>query len=97
MSRTSRRPPSQAAVTYSSTTDLMSRGLKVCRSRTSSIGMCLVIGRGNDRFNAPSHGKIAHDSHASRATDRDKIVEDLIGDRLVEDAAISKLDHVVLQ
>jgi hypothetical protein len=28
---------------------------------------------------------------------QDEIVEDLVGDRLVEDAAVAKLNHVVLQ
>src|SRR5262245_64829497 len=97
ISRTSRRPRSHATVTYSSTTDLMSRGWKACRSRASSIGIGFVIGRGDDRFDAAPDGKVAHDSHASRLTRADKIVENLIGDGLVEDAAISKLNHVVLQ
>src|SRR5262245_61921108 len=97
MRRTSRRPRSQAAVTYSSTTDLMSGGWKVWRSRACSIGICFIVGGGHDRFDATSHRKVANDSHASRLTRGDKIVENLIGDRLVEDAAISKLDHVVLQ
>src|SRR5215471_10521705 len=116
MRRTSRRPHSHAALMYSSTTDLMSRGLKAWRSRASSIGIrmgpstvllgfgiwdlgfgiCLVRCR-DDRLDAAAYGKVAHDSHASRLTDGDKIVQDLVGHRFVEDAAISEFDHVVLQ
>ena len=39
INRTSRSPASEAAWTYSSTTDGMSRGANVWRSRTSSIGI----------------------------------------------------------
>src|SRR5262245_15439772 len=112
MTRTSRRPASWAAVTYSSTTDRMSRGWKVWRSSSCSIGtrcslssirtrqtqaggLRLIVRCRDDRADAATHREIAGHRHVSRLAGVDEIVQDLVGDRLVEDAPIAKFDHVV--
>src|SRR5687767_3585430 len=102
MRRTSRRPASCAAFTYSSTTDLISRGENACRSRRSSIGIrCATsprrIGGGDDGLDTAPDGKIADDGHAARGAGRDEIVENPVGDRFEEDALVAELDQVVLE
>src|SRR5579872_580856 len=88
-------PASWAAVTYSSTTERMSRGWKACRSSVPSIGI-LIRRRDHGRDAAPDR-EVAHDRHAAWRAGGDEIVEDLVGDRLIKDPAVTKLDHVVLQ
>src|SRR6187549_424702 len=107
MRRTSRRPAACAALTYSSTTETTSRGWNGWRSRADSIGIgcgssstgdrasagprVLVVGGGHDRLDAAAHGEVAGDDHAARADRRDQVVEDFVGDRFVEDAAIAEV------
>src|SRR5688572_32148020 len=104
--RISRKPAPWAAFTYSSTTDLISRGSKACRSSVPSIGtwcsmgialLAGLVGRGDHRLDSAAHGEVADDGHAPGLASGDEVVEDLVGDRLVEDAAVSELDHVVLE
>src|SRR5678809_168859 len=52
---------------------------------------------GDDRLHTAAHRKIADDGHAPRLTGFDEIVEDRVGRRLEEDAAITEAEHVVLQ
>ena len=61
------------------------------------LGFFLRVGRGDDSLDAAADGKIADDRHAARLACGHQVVEDLVGDRLVEDAAVAELDHVVLQ
>ena len=59
--------------------------------------MFLRVGRGDDGLHAAADREIADDGHPPRLARGDEVVEDLVGDRLEEDAAIAELDHVVLQ
>ena len=45
----------------------------------------------------PRTREVADDGHAARLAGGDEIVEDLVGDRFVEDAAVAELDDVVLE
>ena len=56
-----------------------------------------VVRRRDDRLHAAAHREIADDGHAPRLTGFDEIVEDRVGRRLEEDAAITEAEHVVLQ
>src|SRR5437762_9744519 len=103
--RTSRSPASAAASTNDSTTEGMSRGANACRSISDSIGtrtagsslpIGLVAG-GHRRLDAAADRKIADHGHAARLEQGDQVVQDLVGDALVEDAAVAELDHVVLE
>src|SRR5437763_16816003 len=98
--RTSRRPASAAASTYSATTDGMSFGANACRSSSASRGIRNAIAcvrRRDNRLDPAPHREIADHGHPSRLTRGNEVVEDLIGHVLVEDAAVSELDHVVLE
>src|SRR5215471_5135379 len=103
--RTSRSPASAAASTNDSTTEGMSRGANACRSSsdptgTWTTGSSLFIGliaSGHRGLDAAADGEIADHGHAARLEEGDQIVQDLVGDALVEDAAVAELDHVVLE
>src|SRR5687767_9957247 len=90
---------------YSSTTDGMSRGANACRSISGSIGMrtgspssALGFILGRDRRRDPAaDGEIADHRHPPGPAGRDEVVEDLVGDRLVEDPLVAEFDHVVLE
>src|SRR4051794_34699464 len=81
----------------------MSRGTKVCRSIESSIGTrCATslgrgIRRGDDGLDPAANAEVTDDGHPAGRAGGDEIVEDLVGDRLVEDPAVAELDEVVLQ
>src|SRR3954465_9975140 len=99
-SRTSCSPAWPAASTYSATTDGMSRGRKLCKSSSASIGMWIGrsdIARRHHRLDPAAHGEIADDRHAARAACLDEVVENLIGHVLVVDPAVAELDDVVLE
>src|SRR4051794_15208580 len=135
--RTSVKPAAAAALTYSSTTDGISRGANAWRSSSGSIGTrcafmsiydlrstiddlssqegtarayfvdrrsyfvdpasSLLIASRHQRLDAAAHRKVTGHRHPPRLEQGDEVVEDLVGDRLVEDPAVAKLDHVVLQ
>src|SRR5688500_3683630 len=59
-------------------------------------GSALVRG-GDDGLDAAADGEVADDGHAPRLAGGDQVVENLIGDRLVEHAAVAEVDHVVLE
>src|SRR5262245_64871227 len=48
-------------------------------------------------FRSASHGKIADDGHAARFDGGDEVIEDLIRDVFVENAAVAEFDDVVLE
>ena len=52
---------------------------------------------GHHSFDSTADREITDDGHPSRRARGDEIIEDLVGDRFVEDPAIAKADHVVLQ
>ena len=56
-----------------------------------------VRSRRHHCFDAAADRKVADDRHPARLEGRDEIVKDLVGDVLVKDAAVSELDHVVLE
>ena len=56
-----------------------------------------VVRRGDDRSHAAAHRELTGDGHAPRPAGGDEIVEDLVDDLLVEDAAIAELEKVVLE
>ena len=60
-----------------------------------SSGFSSVFRR-HHRLDAAAHGEVADDGHAARLQERHEIVENLIGDMLVEDAAVPEFDHVEL-
>ena len=62
----------------------------------SGPGRSCVRGR-DHRLDAAPHREVADDGHAAGVDGGDEVVEDLVGDVLVEDAAVSELDQVVLQ
>src|SRR5262245_36798010 len=49
------------------------------------------------RLDATADREIADDGHAPRLNGADQVVEDLVGDVLVEDAAVPEFDQVVLE
>ena len=53
--------------------------------------------RSNCRLDAAADREITDDRHASRTARTDEIIENLIGDCLVEDPSVAEPDHVVLQ
>src|SRR5262249_42570683 len=55
------------------------------------------IRRRDRRQDAAARGEVADDRHAPRGAGGDEIVEDLVGDRLVEDALVAELEKIVLQ
>src|SRR5688572_24987192 len=55
------------------------------------------VRRGHDRLDAAADGEIADDGHSPRRAGGDEVVENLVGHRFVEDAAVAELDEVVLQ
>src|SRR5918993_3296212 len=107
-SLSSDNPAACASLTYSSTTEGMSRGANGCRSSSGSIGMRTgasssggLGGRivdGSDRGRDPAtDGEVAGHGHPLRPARIDEVIEDLIGDRLVEDSLVAELHHVILQ
>src|SRR5207237_6385824 len=82
------------------TTEGMSPGAKACRSSSASIGMRIGwsdIVRGDHGLDAAAYGKITDDGHAARLACGHQIVENLVRDVLVEDAAVAELDDVGLE
>ena len=57
----------------------------------------LLVGGRDRRRNPPSCREITYHRHSLRCTDRDEIVEDLVGHRFIENAAVAEVDHVVLE
>jgi len=63
----------------------------------SFLKLLFLIGGGDDGLHPAPHGKIAHHGHAARLNGGDQIVEDLVGDVFVENAAVSEFNEVVLE
>src|SRR3954453_15990753 len=79
----------------------MSRAANACRSSSRSIGTWTrssahILGS-DDGLDAAPHRKISDDLHAARMDRADEVVEDLVGDVLVENAAVAEFDQVILQ
>src|SRR5580765_7725387 len=86
----------------------MSRGAKACRSMESSMGTewaspgpsgssILVERRGDHCLDAAAHREIPDHRHLARRQQGDQIVQNLVGRRLVEDAAVAEFDEVILE
>ena len=61
-----------------------------------AISGFFVSGR-HRRGDAAARREVSDDDHPARREQRDQIVEDLVGDRLIEDAAIAEVVEVVLE
>ena len=102
ISRTSRRPGLVRGVhvLLDDRLDVARReGVQIERvlDRASGAVTARGIGRGDDRLDAAADREVADDRHAAGLAGGDQVVEDLVGHRLVEDAAVAELDQVVLQ
>ena len=73
------------------------KGVEVERGFDGNLSSRMGRRGRDDRLHAAADGEVADDGHAPRLTRGDEIVEDLIGDRLEEDAAIAEPEHVVLE
>src|SRR3954462_10104557 len=67
------------------------------RLRPQALSLSLLKGRGDRRADAATNRELAEDGHPARSAGADQIVEDLVGDRLVEDAFVAKIDQVVFE
>src|SRR5687768_1477601 len=63
----------------------------------SSFSFLLFLLCRHRRTDSPAHRKIPYDGHASGTAGGHEVVEDLVGDRLVEDAPVAESNHVVLE
>src|SRR5262249_2470708 len=59
-------------------------------------GGASIVGRWDHCLDPAPHRKISDDRHAPRVNRPDKIVEDLVSDVFVKNAAVPEFDHVVL-
>src|SRR5436190_12657828 len=57
----------------------------------------LLVRRRHARGNAAARREIAHDGHPPRGAGGDQVVENLVGDGLVEDALVAEVHQVILQ
>src|SRR5688572_1794673 len=73
-----------------------------CGSSTAAAGRSGWLGRfvergRDDGFDAAAHGEVAGDRHAPWVNGGHQVVQNLIGYRLVKDAAVAEVGDVVLQ